>query len=256
MTHAPRTILITGASSGLGEALALAYAEAGVTLFLTGRNAQRLEATAILCKRKGAEVETAVIDVQDREKLQQWIEIIDDRSPIDLVIANAGISAGTAGGAESAEQTRAIFAINLDGVLNTLLPLIPRMQARHTGQIALISSLAGFRGLPSSPAYSGSKAAVKVYGEALRGLLAKENIRVTVITPGYIKTPMTDVNEFPMPFLVPVHKAAARIKKRLRANPARIAFPLPLHFFVWLLSCLSPTLTDPLFARLPGKKGM
>lgn len=249
-----RRILITGASSGLGAALARAYANTDSMLLLLGRNRARLEEVAIECRHQGAVVETASIDVQDKALLHQWILQKDSDSPIDLVIANAGISGGTAGGMESDAQTRAIFSVNLDGVLNTLLPLIPRMQARRQGQIVLISSLAGFRGLPSSPAYSASKAAVRIYGEALRGLLMKDKVQVTVVSPGYIISPMTAVNDFPMPFIMTAKKAATLIQKRLAKNPARIAFPLPLFALIWLLSCLPPCLTDPLFARLPGKK--
>ncbi len=248
------TTLITGASSGLGAALAHEYAAPGMRLLLTGRNLARLEEVAVSCRNKGAIVETVCLDVCDSKALAGWIEKMDNHTPIDRVIANAGISGGTADGLESDAQTRAIIATNLDGVLNTLLPLVPRMQQRQSGHIVIISSLAGYRGLPSSPAYSASKAAVRIYGEALRGLLMKDQVQVTVVTPGYITTPMTDVNDFPMPFIMPAEKAARLIRQRLEKYPARIAFPFPLYALIWLLSCLPPGLTDPLFARLPGKK--
>lgn len=251
----PKILLITGANSGLGAALALAYADTGITLLLTGRNSERLTQIADLCRAKGAVVETTILDVREEVPLCRWIEEMDTRYPIDMVIANAGISGGTAGGVvESNTQTRIIFSVNLDGMLNTILPLIPFMQKRKHGHIVLISSLAGFRGLPSSPAYSASKAAVRVYGEALRGLLMKSNVHVSVVTPGYIITPMTAVNNFPMPFIMSAEKAAYIIKNRLRKNPARIAFPFLFYAVIWLLTCLPPSLTDPLFSRLPGKK--
>ncbi len=251
----PTSILITGASGGLGAALARAYAAPGVFLALTGRNEARLEAAAESCRGHGAEVATAGIDVVDAAALAAWIVEIDERHPLDLVIANAGISGGTAGG-EGAAQTRLIFAVNVDGALNTVLPAIPRMQARRRGQIALMSSLAAFRALPGSPAYSASKAAVRFWGEALRGVLARDGIGVSVICPGYVRTPMTDINPYPMPMLMDAGAAAARIKRRLARNRARIAFPLPMYALVWLLGALPPALTDPLFARLPEKSSL
>lgn len=247
------SILITGASSGLGAELARQYADAGVKLFLVGRNRQRLEDVAGQCRKKGAQVHAKYIDVKDADALTGWITSIDQEAPLDLVIANAGISAGTAGGGESMAQVRHIFATNIDGVINTIGPVIPRMQARRSGQIVIISSLAAYRGLPSSPAYSASKAAVKTYGEALRGSLCRDGVKVTVVTPGYIRTPMTDVNGFPMPFKLSVEKAAHIIRTKLEKNPARIAFPFALYALIWFCGLLPPGLTDPIFSRLPGK---
>lgn len=248
-----KTILITGANSGLGKALALEYANEHCILYLTGRDRKRLQEIAKLCKEKGAQVKTAIIDVKDAKEFASLVDKFDKENPIDMVIANAGISAGTSGTCESYEQVSNIFKTNIDGVINTIHPIIEKMTARKFGQVVLISSLAGYRGLPSSPAYSASKAAVKVYGEGLRGALKNSNIKVTVVTPGYIKTPMTDVNNFPMPCLIEAEKAAKLIKRRLNGNPARIAFPLPFYLLVWFVSILPPFITDPIFAMLPGK---
>ncbi|MGH6928987.1 MAG: SDR family NAD(P)-dependent oxidoreductase, partial [Dongiaceae bacterium] len=129
----PRSLLITGASSGIGEALALAYAAPGIRLALTGRDGARLETVAVACRRRGAIAQAATVDVTDADAMARWIEGLDVASPIDLVIANAGIGAGTEGGFETAEQTRAVFAVNLSGVLNTVLPLVPRFVARRRG---------------------------------------------------------------------------------------------------------------------------
>lgn len=148
---------------------------------------------------------------------------------------------------------RELFATNVDGVINSIMPAIACMRTRRKGQIAMISSLAAIRGLPSCPAYSASKAAIRFLGEGLRGELKTEGIRVSVVCPGYIKTPMTEVNHFPMPFLMPPEKAARIILKGLAKNRSRIAFPLPLYIPLWLLSCLPTALTDPLFAALPKK---
>jgi short-subunit dehydrogenase len=250
----PAHILITGASSGIGAALALAYARPGTQLSLGGRNHDRLSEVAGQAEARGAVVSPATIDVRDRAAVASWATAADDRVPLDLVIANAGISGGTHGGPETEDQTRAIFAVNLDGVLNTVLPVVPRMIARGRGQIAIISSLAGHRGFPGAPAYSASKAAVKVWGEALRAELAPQGVRVNVVMPGFIKSPMTDVNDFPMPFLMPAEKAAAIIRRGLAADRARIAFPFPTAFLAWAMGALSPMIADPLLRRLPKKE--
>ena len=251
----PRAILITGGSSGLGAALALEYAQPGVRLFLSGRSAERLETVAQQARALGADCETAVLDVCDTAAVKTWVKGCDAAAPLDLVIANAGISAGTAGrdGTEPAEQVRAVFATNVDGVLNTILPAIEAMEARGRGQLALVSSLAGYRGIPGAPSYCASKAAVKVLGEGLRGSLHGKGIRVSVICPGYVRTPMTAVNDFPMPLLMDADRAAQIIRRGLARNRSRISFPWPMAFAVWLLLTLPPAWIDPLLRRLPRK---
>ncbi|MGB4100753.1 MAG: SDR family NAD(P)-dependent oxidoreductase [Alphaproteobacteria bacterium] len=251
--HNPRHIAITGASSGIGAALAELYAAPGITLSLQGRNAARLAAIAAAAQAKGAVVATGLVDVTDRAALEEWLLARDMALPVDLLIANAGISGGTASGGESPEQTRRIFATNVDGVFNTIHALLPAMTARRRGQIALMASLAGFRGLPGAPAYSASKATVRIYGEALRGDIAPHGIEVNVICPGYVTTPMTAINQFTMPFLMSAEKAAKIIRDGLTRNKSRIAFPFPTYLAVWLLAALPPCLTDWIVARLPKK---
>ncbi len=249
----PRSIVITGASSGIGEELAYAYAAPGVVLGLTGRDPGRLAAVAERCRGLGAEVEDVVLDAADRDAMAAWLAAVDARAPVDLVIANAGISAGTGDGTESEEQARRIFRVNLDGVLNTVHPLLPRMQARGRGQIALMASLAAFRGMPGAPAYCASKAAVRVYGESLRGELAGQGIGVSVICPGFVKSRMTAVNRFPMPFLMETPTAARVIKRALAGNKGRISFPAPMAAAVWLLAALPVGWTDSLLRMAPKK---
>lgn len=247
-------VLITGASSGLGRALALAYAEDGGHLFLSGRDAARLEDVASACRARGATASPTVIDVTDAARMADWVAQSDRTAPLDLAIANAGISAGTgAAGEEAAEQTRHIFRVNFDGVVNTVLPAMDVMRPRRKGQIAMMASLAGFRGMPTAPAYCASKAAVRVWGEGLRGVLARDGIGLTVICPGFVETRMTAANRFPMPFLVPAEKAGKLMRRGIDANRARLAYPWPMAAIIWLLTTLPPNWTDPFLARLPAK---
>lgn len=182
-----------------------------------------------------------------------WIAEADTAAPLDLVIANAGVSAGTGGGGETEAQARRIFDVNVGGVINTVMPAIERMRLRARGQIAIMASLAAFRGFPGAPAYCASKAAVRVWGEALRGHLRGAGIGVSVICPGYVKSPMTAVNAFPMPLLMEAERAARIIRHGLERDRARIAFPWRLYAAVRLLSVLPPGATDPLLRRLPEK---
>lgn len=252
----PNHVLITGASSGLGEALARQYAEPGITLSLTGRHEKRLTAVALACMAAGAaRVFSRAVDVTDAAGLASWLQMVDATKPIDLIIANAGIAAGPGldGGGEDAAQVRRIFAVNVEGTFNTVLPLLPALRARKRGQIALMSSLAGFRGLPGAPAYCASKAALRVWGEGLRCDLAPLGIGVSVICPGFVKTPMTAVNPFPMPFLMDAPRAARIIRRGLERNQARIAFPWPTRAAVWLLNALPPSWIDPWLGKMPRK---
>ena len=141
---------------------------------------------------------------------------------------------------------RRVLAANIDGVVNTVQPLIPPMRRRRRGQIAIMSSLAGFRGLPGSAAYCASKAAVRVYGEALSAPLRRDGVTVSVICPGFVRTPMTAANPFRMPFLMDAAPAAAIIRRGLARDRARIAFPLPLYLLCRLLAALPQGLADKL----------
>lgn len=241
-------IVITGASSGIGAALALEYAQAGVALGLIGRDTVRLDQVARACRAKGAQVQAQVMDVTDRAGMEGFLTRFDSICPIQLLIANAGVSGGGVGAA-----ARAMFAINIDGVCNTIDPVMPLMMKRGTGQIAMMGSLAGYRGLASAPAYAASKGFVKLYGEGLRGALAAHGVRVSVINPGFVKSRITDANDFPMPFFMSAEKAARIIARGLQKNRARIAFPWPMAFGSWLLAALPVCVSDFIVRRLPAK---
>lgn len=247
------SVLVTGASSGIGAALARRLAAPGARLVLAGRDRQRLAAVSTACEAAGAAVEIAIFDVTDRDAARAAILAADDALPLDLAIVNAGISAGTGAGTESEEQLREITSVNVAGTINCVAPLLPRFQARRSGQLGLVASLAGYRGFPGAPAYCASKAWVKVYGEALRGTVAADGIGVSVICPGYVDTPMTRVNRFPMPFLMDAERAARIIARGLERNRARIAFPWPMAALVSLIAALPPAWIDGVMARLPRK---
>jgi len=252
----PRAILITGASSGIGEALAKAYAGAGIALALTGRDGMRLEACASACRSRGARILAETVDAADSLAMERFVAAAEAHAPLELVIANAGVSAGTGFTGESAEQVRAIFAANVDGVLNTVLPVLSILRSRRRGQVALMSSLASFRGFPGAPAYCGSKAAVRVWGEGLRPFLAREGVEVSVICPGFVTTRMTEDNRYPMPFLMDADLAARIIMRGLAANRGRISFPWPMRLASWIVAALPIALTDSMLRDLPAKAEM
>jgi short-subunit dehydrogenase len=233
----PGHILITGASSGLGRALALHYAAPGRTLSLLGRDAGRLAAVAAACRERGAAVDTASIDVTDREAMAQWISARDASRPIDMLIANAGMGgaavvAGPCG--EGIAKALEIVSVNSVGVVNAVGAVLPRMGARRCGQLVLVGSLAALIGLPQSPAYSASKAAVKVYGDALRRLLRPRGITVTNVLPGFIDTPMSRSLAMRRPWCWDADRAARRIARDVERGAAQCVFPWQLRLAVGL----------------------
>lgn len=249
----PLCVLITGASSGIGAALAEAYARPDVRLCLTGRDGARLDGVANQCRTQGATVETAMVDVADAGAMRVLLTAWDDTAPFDLVLANAGVSAGSGDQLETETDLRHVTAINVLGVLNTLAPLLPRFEARQAGQIGLMASLAGYRGLAGAAGYCASKAWVKTYGEALRLTLAPAGVRVSVICPGFVESRITARNRFPMPMLMTAPKAATIIRRGLARNRARIAFPWPMAAAVHLIAALPAAWADALLRGLPRK---
>lgn len=242
----PQTVLITGATGGIGSALAQVYARSGNTLILQGRNEVRLVELAALCEGKGARVLVGVQDVRNREALSVWLREIAHQEALDLVIVNAGvnINIGPNGTGERWEDIEMLVEVNILAVMATVNAVLPAMRARKSGQIALMSSLAAYFGLPVTPSYSASKAAVKVYGEALRGWLAPEGIGVNVIMPGYVESQMCRDMPGPKPFLWTAERAARYIQRKLKRNQPRISFPFPLNLGTWYLSVLPPSVSE------------
>lgn len=247
------SVLITGASSGLGTALAMCYAKQGSVLHLMGRNEERLQSVVSQCQGLGATVHSACIDVRDEQAMMEWITSQDASTPFDLVIANAGISAGTGENGESIEQVRTIFEVNVMGVLNTIAPAVKVMSVRRKGAIAIVSSMAGYYPISSSPSYSASKAAVRYYGEALRSQLSEKDIALTMVYPGFIDTPMTKVNRFPMPFMMSSDVAAKCISDAIACGKPRVSFPIGLGIAIKLLHFLPKNWVARAFSCFPSK---
>lgn len=248
----PRHIVITGASAGIGRALAIAYAAPGRVLGLVGRDTERLEACADACRARGAQVVTAQVDVRDAAAMQAWLWQFDDAYSIDLLIANAGVAStlSSARDWESLDRTSAIVDTNFYGAMHAVLPVMERMRPRRRGQVVLVSSLAAIRGMAISPAYCASKAALKAYGDSVRPLLARDGIRLSVVMPGFVKTAMSDVFPGDKPFLWSAERAAAYIRRRLDAGRSEIAFPGLLAFGMRLLTLLPAALADAILDRL------
>jgi len=238
----PQSILITGAAGGIGAALARAYAARGVHLFLGDVSAEKLENLCQECNELGADARGRVVDVTDKRSMEEWITVSDEVSPLDLVIANAGISHGNLRKEETADQIRAVFAVNLDGTLNTVLPVLPIFRRRARGQIALMSSLAGLRGFPHAPSYCASKAAIRVFGQGLRARVKREGVTVSVVVPAFVKTPMTNANLYNMPLLLESDRAAAIIKRKLAQGRPEFVFPHPYPALAWFVSSVPSSL--------------
>ena len=245
-------VLITGASSGIGAAVAAECAKRGArNLFLCGRDAARLEAVAAECRAAGSvTVKADVVDVTDGKAVAAWIESCDAIASLGLVFANAGRGTGR----ESTENVRATFALNVGGVVNTVLPAIERFRARKAGgQIVITASIAGYAPLSTCPSYAGTKAGMKSWGLSLRGFLRPEGIKVNVVCPGFVRSRLTDRNTCPMPFFMEAPKAARIIVDRVVRNVGLIAFPWPMRLAVWLLSILPWRVSEFIGTLLPEK---
>jgi len=244
-----RTVSITGASSGLGRALALHAARAGDRVAISARRAEALEEVASLAP----EIHTFPLDITDREAAAACVAEIEDRlGAIDLAVLNAGTyQPMTAADLDPAAFAR-LIDVNVMGTVNCLAPLVRAMTVRYAGHIAVVSSVAGYRGLPTAVAYGASKAALINMTEALKFDLDRTHVRLSLVNPGFVKTPLTDRNPFPMPFLMAPEAAAARLYAGLERRGFEVSFPRRFTTRLKLLRYLPYRLYFPLVARATG----
>ncbi|WP_149891569.1 SDR family NAD(P)-dependent oxidoreductase [Roseibium aestuarii] len=246
MSPTTETILLTGASGGIGEALAREVAGPGRCLILLARDRARLERLAAELKARGAETEIHPVDLRETDRLAEVLSDISARHVLDVVIVNAGVTAGL--GADRsvealADQDRQLD-VNLRGAMHTVSALVEPMRRARRGRIALVASLAGMRPLPDMPAYSASKAGLIAYGHALRGWLKPFGVSVTILCPGFVTSPMSARHKGAKPFEIPADVAARRMWRAIRARRAFYAFPFLLAWGIRLQNLLPPWAGD------------
>ena len=248
----PLVVIITGASSGIGRALAMEYGARGATLGLIARRADLL---ALLAASLPVRSYTYAVDVTDAGALAMAAqEFVASVGTPDVVIANAGVSAGTlTGKPEDNAVFEEILAINVTGMMLTFQPFVEAMKRQRKGVLVGIASVAGFRGLPGAAAYSASKAAAISYLESLRVELRGSGVSVVTICPGYVATPMTSKNPYRMPFLIDAGVAASKMARAIATRKRFYVLPWQMALIGWVLRRLPRLLYDPLFARAPHK---
>lgn len=244
------TLVVTGASSGLGAAIAQSYAEPGTVLGLIGRNTDRLEKVATICRQRGALVEVGSIDVRNTAGLTKWLQDFDDCHAIEILVANAGIANEVSpSGARELLAAISILDVNLNGAVATVMAVADRMRGRRRGQLVLMSSLAGIRPLPDMPVYGASKAGLISYGNALRGQLRHDGVKVTVICPGFVETPMSAQHRGPRPLLMTTDQAVRHIRKAIERGASMTSFPMSLALGLHLLALLPAAVADRIIDR-------
>jgi short-subunit dehydrogenase len=246
MVPTDKVAVVTGASSGIGWALSKELAVHGWRVGLLARRLEQLDRLAAEIGQAGGTAATARADVSDRTQMLAAVDQLRSRlGPIDLMIANAGVGAPTLLEPLNVGDVEKMFHINVLGVIYSIEAVIGEMLRRGKGHLAAVSSIAAYKGLPGEQAYCASKAAVNTYLEGLRIQLRGKGIAVTTICPGFIKTPMTDVNQFKMPWLMTAEEAARRIVRALRRRRKVYNFPWQMN----LLMKLTRWLPDWVLAR-------
>jgi short-subunit dehydrogenase len=248
-------IIITGASSGLGEALALHYATHEHQLVLIARREDRLNDVASRCRNKGAEVETIIADVNDFERMREIGVRLGEQS-IDRIILNAGVSVGHGGGITPFEDFERLFKTNILSVHALLEPIIPKLMEQKSGEIVFISSLASLFTMPTSIAYSSSKRALNAYAEGLHYQLRPYGITVMTILPGFIESEMTQKNQFKMPFFMSTEEGIKRITQAIERKKIRYAFPFRFYLMIQIVLLFPQVLRDKIVNFTNFKKGV
>ncbi len=230
----PSTVLVTGASSGLGRGLALHYARAGATVHALARREPALRALAAEAGESAGRIVPVVVDVADAEALVAAIDQAhrDAGGALDLVIANAGIGDPTPAWRIDWRVVKRILDVNVSSACVTIAAALPAMVQRGQGTVVAIASLSAFRGFPRMAAYCGSKAALHVFMESIRVDLAGTGVRALTVYPGFLKTESTAKNKFPMPFLMELEPAVRTITQGIERGAPVIAFPLPTRLMV------------------------
>jgi short-subunit dehydrogenase len=235
MSFAGQVAIITGASSGIGHALARALAAEGCKVGLVARRREQLAALAAEIEKTGGVAAFAPADVADREQTVSAIREVAGRlGPVDLLIANAGVGAPTLLEPMNVPDLEKMYRVNVFGVIYAIEAVIPEMLQRGKGHLAAVSSLAAYKGLPGESGYSSSKAAVNNFMEGLRIQLRNRGIAVTTICPGFVRTPMTEINQFKMPWLLEADEAARRIVRALRKKRKVFNFPWQMALVMWI----------------------
>lgn len=248
----PRSVVITGASSGIGRALAVEYARRGATLGLIARRLHILDELAATLPVASY---CYAVDVRDAEGLSEaGRDFVDRVGTPDVVIAGAGVSAGTlTGDPADSGVFEEILSTNLTGMMLTFRPFAELMRERGHGTLAGIASVAGFRGLPGASAYCASKSAAITYLESLRLEMRPHGVRVVTICPGYVVTPMTAVNPYPMPFMMDADRAARIIADAIASGKRFHVLPWQMALIGWILRRLPRSIYDAVFMRAPRK---
>lgn len=250
-----KVIVITGASSGIGAALARQYAQDDVILALVARRKDALEEVAKTIGEAGGEAYVYPADMADRQSVSETFAAIHtDLGDIHTLIANAGIGDPTPASQYDATVVDRIVQVNLLGVSYCVEAVLPTMIARRDGHIVGVGSLAGYRGLPGSAAYCASKAGMAALLESLRIELRRHNVRVTTICPGFVKTPLTERNRFPMPFLLELDDAAHRMYRAIHRELTEFSFPLPLALTVRVGRFMPNWVYDRMLGKKQAKK--
>lgn len=244
---------ITGASSGIGRSLALRLAHEGWTVLATARRAEALDELAQQAGGPNGRILARPADVTDRDSVRKLVEETEREMPIALAVLGAGTFKGDNAEQFSSEDFRKTVEVNLVGTAHCIEALMPAWISRRRGHLAVISSVAGYRGLPTSISYGASKAALINMCEALKFDFDRLGLKIQVINPGFVRTPLTDQNEFKMPFLMEVDDAAERIARGLKKSRFEIAFPLRFAYMLKKLRCLPYEAYFPLVRRSTGK---